>query len=65
VQLLVEGLLAGPQRLVAGQDLLEGAHHRSPPEKICRKNRNTFSTSRKIEAASSGAAAMSVLVRSR
>jgi hypothetical protein len=33
--------------------------HRSWLEKICRTNRNTFSTSRKIEAASSGAAVVS------
>ena len=39
--------------------------YRSEPEKISRKNRKTFSTSRKIEAASSGAAVMSVLVRRR
>ena len=38
---------------------------RPSPEKMFRKNRNTFSTSRKIDAASSGAAVMSVLVRSR
>src|ERR1035437_3713791 len=65
VQVLVEGLLGGPQRLVAGQDLLDGGHYRSPPEKISRKNRNTFSTSRKIDAARNGAVATSVLVRSR
>ena len=66
VQVLVEGLLGGPQRLVAGQDVVDGGHHRScPPEKISRKNRNTFSTSRKIDAARNGAELMSVLVRSR
>src|SRR5579864_8270049 len=41
------------------------APHRCSPEKISRKNRKTFSTSRKIDAASSGAEAVSVLVRSR
>ena len=35
------------------------ARHRSSPEKICRKNRNTFSMSRKIDAASNGAVLMS------
>ncbi len=65
VQVLVEGLLGGPQRFVAGQDVVDGGHHRSPPEKISRKNRNTFSTSRKIDAARNGAAVMSLLVRSR
>ena len=50
-----------------GEAVLSVAHvnHRSSLEKICRKNRKTFSTSRKIEAASSGAAVMSALVRSR
>jgi len=42
-----------------------GPQSRLPPEKISRKNRNTFSRSRKIDAASSGATASSVLVRSR
>ena len=65
VQVLVERLLVGPQRLVAGQDLVDGGHYRSPPEKISKKNKNTFSTSRKIEAASRGAVSVSVLVRSR
>jgi hypothetical protein len=37
----------------------------SPREKIRRKNRNTFSASRKIDAASSGAEAMSFERRSR
>ena len=37
----------------------------SPPAKICRKNRNTLSTSRKIEAASSGAARMSFVFLNR
>jgi hypothetical protein len=36
-----------------------------PPEKISRKNRNTFSTSRKIDAARNGAEVMPALVRSR
>jgi mannose-6-phosphate isomerase len=41
-------------------------HQRSVlPEKISRKNRKTLSTSRKIEAASNGAEAISVLVRRR
>jgi len=39
--------------------------YRSLLEKIRRKNRNTFSTSRKIEAASSGAEVMSLERRSR
>jgi len=65
VQILVEGFLGGPHALAAGQDLLDAAHRCCSPEKISRKNRNTFSTSRKIDAASNGAAAMSVLVRSR
>jgi hypothetical protein len=54
VQVLVEGLLAGSQALIAGQDVVDAARHRSAPcgpEKMARKNRNTFSTSRKIEAA--------------
>jgi len=68
VQVLIEGLLGRPQRLTAGQDRLDGGHHRSAPcvpEKISRKNRNTFSTSRKIDAARNGAEVMSALVRSR
>ena len=65
VQVLVERLLVGPQRLVAGQHVVDDGHYRSPPEKISRKNKNTFSTSRKIEAASRGAVLVSVLVRSR
>ena len=66
VQILAEGLLGGPQRLVAGQDLVDDGHHRScPPEKISRKNRNTFRMSRKIDAARNGAEVMSWLVRSR
>ena len=36
-----------------------------PPEKICRKNRNTFRMSRKIDAARNGAELMSVEVRIR
>jgi hypothetical protein len=68
VQVLVESLLAGPQDLIVGQDAVDAAHHRSAPwgpEKMDRKNRNTFSTSRKIDAARNGAAAASVLRRSR
>jgi hypothetical protein len=34
VQVLVEGLLAGLEAAVAGQDLVSGAHSFSPPEKI-------------------------------
>ena len=41
------------------------ARHRSSPEKICRKNRNTFSVSRKIDAASNGAVVMSCECRIR
>src|SRR5580658_8191522 len=42
-----------------------GSGHRSSWVKICRKNRNTFRMSRKIDAASNGAEATSVLVRAR
>ena len=54
---------SSPSRPGNGPDVF--AHHCLSPEKISRKNRNTFSTSRKIDAASSGASALSVLVRSR
>jgi hypothetical protein len=40
-------------------------HLVSPPEKISRKNRNTFNTSRKIDAAKRGAELTSVECRSR
>ena len=65
VQVLIERFLAGLQAWVASQDLLDGGHSRDPPEKMARKNRNTFRMSRKIEAASRGAEATSVLRRSR
>ena len=44
---------------------LSMAGHLSSWPKICRKNRNTFRMSRKIDAASSGAEAASVLARAR
>ena len=55
----------GARRPLSRARAADAAHLSPWPEKISRKNRNTFSTSRKIEAASSGAVAMSVLVRSR
>ena len=55
----------GARRPLSRARAADAAHLSPWPEKISRKNRNTFSTSRKIDAASSGAVAMSVLVRSR
>ena len=59
-------VIGGPpgQRARISWMLLMPGHLSSWP-KICRKNRNTFKMSRKIDAASSGADAASVLVRTR
>src|SRR5450755_4396131 len=64
-QVLVKGLLTGLEAAVADHNLVSDAHSFSPPEKICTKNRKTFRTSRKIEAASKGAELMSAELRSR
>ena len=65
VQVLVKRLLTGLEAAVAGHNLGTDAHSFSPPEKICTKNRKTFRTSRKIEAARKGAELMSPERRSR
>ncbi len=65
------GQQAGCHRRERSHRVLPEPHGGSPSGqrsswvKICRKNRNTFKMSRKIDAASSGAEATSVLVRAR